>query len=57
MRYSLLPVQCVFQGFSFYLSSVYLDTEVLRNRQQTIPPPLAAISGRNETKEMKNFKE
>jgi len=37
-RYSLLPVQCWFQGFPSYQSLLHLDREVLRNRQQTIPP-------------------
>ena len=36
-RYSLLPVQCKFQGFNSYQSSLYLDKELLQNRQQTIP--------------------
>jgi hypothetical protein len=40
-RYSLLPVQCWFQGFTSYQTLLYLDRKLLRNRQQTIPPSLA----------------
>jgi hypothetical protein len=43
MRYSLLPLQCLFQGFPSYQSLLYLDRKSLRNRQQTIPPTLAVM--------------
>jgi hypothetical protein len=51
--YSLLPLQYQFQGFRSYLSSVQLDKEVLRNRQQTIPPSLPAILSHSKKADLK----